>query len=154
MKRDQLIQVAQYFVGKTGMDDGDLVDLLHGNGLAREESERLVAFLPIAFGRVVIAHIGKVSFTTDYRVKETGKTYSLSDEPIFVEALKLAAEGYHSGLFSRESFTAVALRSPELDAVNKALNDGTDINGASFQTVEFFGYKSLGKRGWVKRFLG
>ncbi len=154
MKRDQLIQAVQYFVVASDMDDGDLVKLLHGKGLTTEDSERLVAFLPIAFSRVVIAHIGKVSFTTDYRVKETGEICSLSDEPIFVEALKLATESYHSGPVPRESFSAVALRSPELDAVNKALNAGEDINGASFRTVEFFGYKSLGKRVWLKRLFG
>ncbi len=154
MKRDQLIKVMQHFVGTSDMDDCDLVNLLHGKGLTREESERLVAFLPIAFARVAIVHIGKVGFTTDYRVKETGKIFSLSDEPIFVEALKLATESYHSGLVSRDSFAAVALRSPELVAVNKALNAGEDINGASFNTVVFFGYKSLGKRGWIERLLG
>lgn len=114
------------------MDDGELVNHLCNEGFGLEESERLVAFLPIAFARVVIAHLAKVSFTADYRVKETNRVYLLSDEPIFVEAIKLATESYHNGLIAREAFTALASRSPELDAVNKALNDGADINGATF----------------------
>ncbi len=154
MERGQIVQVAQYFVDASSIEDGDLVEVLISTGLARDVSERLVAFLPIAFGRVVIAHLARVSFTTDYRIKETGKVLPLSGDPIFVEALKLATESYHSGIVSREVFSAVALRSPELLAVNKALNEGADVNGASFHTVEFSGYKTLGKAGSPKCILG
>lgn len=154
MERNRIIQAAQHFVGKSDMDDGELVNYLCNEGFGLEESERLVAFLPIAFARVVIAHLAKVSFTTDYRVKETGSVASLSDEPIFIEAIKFATESYHNGLIPRDAFSALASRSPELDAVNKALNDGVDINGASFHTIEIFGYKSFGKMGWLKRIFG
>lgn len=136
------------------MGDRELVNHLYNEGFGIEESERLAAFLPIAFARVVIAHLAKVSFTADYKIRETGRVFSLSDEPIFVEAIKLATESYHNGLIARETFSALATRSPELDAVNKALNDGADINGASFNTIELYGYKYIGKTGWLKRIFG
>ncbi|HEY6020953.1 MAG TPA: hypothetical protein VIY48_13940 [Candidatus Paceibacterota bacterium] len=114
----------------------------------------MVAFLPIAFGRVVIAHIGKINFTTRYRIQETGHSCSFSEEPIFIEAIKIATESYHTGLVPRELFSAVALRSAELDAVNKALNNGDVIDGASFNDVVFSGYKTLCKRKWFKQLFG
>lgn len=154
MERHRIIQAAQHFAGNADLSDRELVKCLCNERFTLEESERLVAFLPMAFARVVISHLAKVSFKTDYRIKETGKIASLMDEPIFVEASKLAIESYHSDLMARETFSAVAARSAEFNAVNTALNGGVDINGASFNTVEVFGYKTFGKAGWFNRIFG
>lgn len=154
MSRDEILQVVQHFLEATDMEDGDLVDALVEKGQSKEFAEHAVAFLPIAFGRVVIVHIAQVTFTTDYQVKETKQTHSLSNEPIFVKALKLATDSYHMRLVPRKVFSAIAMRSPELLAVNKALNEGADINGASFQTLELTGYKTIGKKKWYRCIFG
>ncbi len=154
MTRDELIQAARHFVGATEKDDSEIVATLIEDGLGLAAAERVAAFLPIAFGRVVLSHLAKITFTTDYVIHETGQTRSLSSEPIFTAALALATESYHSGILAKETFSAIATRSAEMAAVSKAMNDGADVNGASLRSIEFSGYKTLGKSGWLLRVFG
>jgi hypothetical protein len=143
MELDDLINLSEIFVDAP--DDEALTKVVESKGYKKELAERFVAFLPIAFGRIVIAQIADVSFTLNYKVKETSNEYSLTNEPIYNLAHDLAVESYEKGRITREVYSAIALRSAELVAVNKALNAGEDINGANFSTIVLFGYKTLGK---------
>ncbi len=153
MTPEQLLQISQYFAAAAGKDDGDLINMLMEAGHPREFAERLVAFLPIAFGRVVIAHIGEMDLSDEYLVTETNSRHSLLNEPVYTSALAFATGAYQSGILSRDCFSAVATRSAELSAVNRALNKGADLHGASMGPVVLFGYETFGREGWLKRAL-
>jgi hypothetical protein len=151
MDVDKLIKFTDYFANALGKDDEVIVQEMVRRGEPLEVAERVVVFLPIAFGRVVISHMANVTFSEEFKVRETNQFGSLLNEPIYVEALKLACESYHSGTIPREVFTAIATRSHEIDAVNKALNESVDINGAKFSPVVIFGWRTFGTQSWLQR---
>jgi len=151
MNVDDLINLASVFVDAPD-DDEALTKIVENRGYKIDLAERFVAFMPLAFGRVVISKIGDVSFTSNYKVKEQNQEFALNEEPIYCLAYKLAIESYEKGIIEREIFSAIATRSAELNSVNKALNAGEDINGAKFSTILLFGFNTLGKpKSWFRR---
>ena len=114
-----------------GGTEDEIALRLRDDGIAQLAAEKLLVLIPLAFGRILISHIAPVQQSHDFRVLRNGEpvTLQLRDEPFFAEALKVAAEMYHSG--PRGLFEPAALMSAELGAVNKALDAGEDINGAT-----------------------
>ena len=90
------------------------------------ETEALVEFVPLAFGRSLLDGMG-IRFEDDYvRVDAGGNERMrrrLADEPVYVAALKLAPIVMQS--MGQDAFMAIAGRSSELQAVNAALNAGS-----------------------------
>ncbi|MFZ6727493.1 hypothetical protein ACO0K2_18540 [Undibacterium sp. MH2W] len=151
MKRKEILEQINVFVGAANIEDAVLVERLQNAGVALSTAERLISLLPIAFGRVVIEKLAQVTFSNNFIVRETNQELPLSDEEIYIEALSLANECYQSGVIQREEFSDIAIRSPELAAVNKALNEGNSINGANFAPVVLWGYKTIGKKSCLER---
>lgn len=108
-------------------DDSGLVRIgLLRAGLSPDQTTEAVAFIPLAFGRELLTGMG-VTLSDSYVPAVDGATgveRRLADEPMFSEARKLvpriAAE------MGQGVFTAIALQSSELKAVNEALNHGAD----------------------------
>ncbi len=151
MNITDLINLSSVFLDAPN-DDGALTKIVEGRGYKTDVAERFVAFMPIAFGRVVINKIGNVTFTSSYKVDEQNGEFSLVEEPIYRLAYELATESYDKGVLEREVFSAIATRSAELNAVSKALNSGEDINDATFSTLRLFGFKTLGEpTNWFRR---
>ncbi len=94
---------------------------------------KVATLVPLAFGRVLLAHMNVVdppkTFVLSSDVSESEER-SLQDEPVFLCALQLAVQIFHSG--PRELFERAALHGPEVRAINQALNAGNDIAGAKF----------------------
>lgn len=133
-------------------DDKELIEAVEKNGFETEEAERYVALMPVAFGRVVINQIAKITFSTKYKTDQWSDEFNLTDEPIFMLASELAEKCYKEGVLEKELFSDIATRSAELSAVNKALNAEEDLNGGKFAPVLLFGYKTLGqKKSWLSR---
>jgi hypothetical protein len=155
VNREQLIALSAIFCRAENSDEAELISKLVQGGLGEDEAERVVAFLPIAFGRVVISQVGEVRFSRTYMTEDTGREFELDAEPIYCLALEVAKESYASGILGRERFSEIATRSAELQAVNKALNAGVKVDGSETHPVLFFGYKTLGTpRGFFKRLFG
>src|SRR5262245_59949262 len=72
MNREEMIQHARVFVGSSEQDDQELVSVLFRQGVDLETAERFVAFLPIAFGRVILRAIAPMKFSTSFIIHETG----------------------------------------------------------------------------------
>ncbi len=143
-----MIDISDVFLEET-TEDQDLVKLIEARGIEKHNAERCVAFMPIAFGRVIINEIGNVDFSDKYKIHKSSKRYLLTEDKIYCSAMELAIESYKTGLVGREVFSAIATRSAELVAVNKALNNDSDINGAEFKDILLFGYSTIGnKKGW------
>lgn len=108
-------------------DDSGIVRIgLLRAGLSPEQTTEAVAFISLAFGRELLTGMGVTLPETYMQAGDDGSSVErkLADEPMFSEALKLvpriAAE------MGQGVFTAVALQSSELKAVNEALNQGAD----------------------------
>jgi hypothetical protein len=109
-------------------DDGAVAEALTARGATPAEADRFVAYLPLAFGRVLLHGMGiGFSSTVILRNYTTGasREVALDDEEIFVEAARLAEEAHANGTMSREEFSALALCSAEVNAVNNALHGGS-----------------------------
>ena len=155
-----------------GLARGDLdrvVELIGSNALAEDAIERQVLalvgdpkiarraidWIPEAFALVVVGHMAKVNLPTTFSAKGQDGAwhqFPLSAEPIFAQAVRKAAETFHHG--PRDVFGAVAKRSGILGAVNKALNAGQDINGATLSGPALIGIPAETytlRRSWWQR---
>ncbi|UTY59839.1 hypothetical protein [Massilia sp. erpn] len=151
MEKGELIRWTEIFMTLREHEDGELVKMLVGHGLPLESAERLVAFLPIAFGRRVIRQLGAVKFSDSFSIRDKVGLFQLSEEPIYRMAVEVAESISDYPGVSREAFSAVALRSAELSAANKALNAEESIDGAEFGPVVFWGYDTFHSRPWCRR---
>jgi hypothetical protein len=93
-------------------------------------ARRLIDWIPEAFGRVAIVHIGKVRLLEEFQARDAaGKWHEIpmKAEPIFAASLVEATDMFHSG--PRDMHLRVAMRSACLNSVNNALNGGAKIDG-------------------------
>lgn len=151
MEKEELIRCTEVFVALREHEDSELVRMLVGRGFPLESAERLVAFLPIAFGRRVIRQLGTVKFSDSFSIRDKVGLFQLSEEPIYRVAVDVAESMTDYPGLSSEVFSAVALRSAELSAANKALNAEDSIDGAEFGPVVFWGYGTFHSRPWYRR---
>lgn len=95
-------------------------------GLSSEQAHDAIRFVPLAFGRQILAGMGVALPDSYIRVRAVDgrrEEKPLADEPFYREAVKSAPKlGSELG---GDVFTSVALLSSELQAVNEALNAGS-----------------------------
>ncbi len=94
---EALRKAAPIFLTDKILEEEDLVDALTDIGLPLLLARRIVVFMPIAFGRIMLKELNvNVSDKYEYFQKKgvfTDKRQrKLRDEPVFSESLKLAAE--------------------------------------------------------------
>jgi len=98
--------------------------------LKRPDVERVIEFVPLAFGRSLLDGMG-IQFEDYYiRLDRDGNERlrrDLKDEPIFEAALKLAPIVMQQ--LGQDAFMSIAMRSSELQATNEALNHGASPAG-------------------------
>jgi hypothetical protein len=104
---------------------------------------RLIDFIPEAFALGFIPHLpngDSVALPTGFSVKDAHghwRSVPFSREPIFALALQLGLSMYHNG--PRDPFKAIVTRSATLDMVNRALNAGESIAGATIGNLSMLG---------------
>lgn len=128
----ELVAQAVAILGTDGITDAEIesnvLALTQDSMLAR----RLIDWPPEAFALVLIPHIAKVNLPTTFSARSKSGSwieFSFQLEPIFEVAIRLGMDMYHSE--QRSTFGNVALRGSTLDAVNKALNQGDPLEGAT-----------------------
>jgi hypothetical protein len=125
-------------------DEEDMIEELVSRGIDHRTANRLIALVPLAFGRVLITHIARVGFSADF-VAKTGERESvrpLKEEPIYVEARLVATAMFHEG--PRKLFEPAATFSAELNAVNQALAHGDTLEGATLRPPVLTGFSEAG----------
>jgi hypothetical protein len=103
-------------------------------------ARRLIDWIPEAFAAILIPHVGNVNLPKTFTAKaKYGKwlEFEFTREPVFVNSLSIAMGMYHSD--SRNAFANIVKRSAMVDAVNKALNAGDSIDGASLSGPALIG---------------
>ncbi|GAB2939873.1 hypothetical protein GCM10027048_00100 [Hymenobacter coalescens] len=109
-------------------DDESVQQFLLAQGVDEALANQVVAFLPLAFGRIVLEQLS-LQFSEEYsRVGASGRIhsgYSLAAEPVFLAATSLARQLVATGQWSQELHWPVAMWSAEFHAVNNLLNAGS-----------------------------
>jgi hypothetical protein len=101
---------------------------------------RLVDWIPEAFGYVLLPHVADLVLPTTFTAKArdgSWKEFAFDREPIFGQAVTLAAAMYRDG--PRSVFSAVARRSSMVGAANQALNAGASLSGATLSGPAMLG---------------
>ncbi|MDH6307618.1 hypothetical protein M2451_000068 [Dysgonomonas sp. PFB1-18] len=119
-------------------DNEEIQRELVREGMLETDVEKAIVFMPLAFGRIFLKGITTAEFPDEAIViddteKET--TINLSDEPIYMEAYRLAEKIATESCVNMDHFKQIFLQSAELNAFNNALNEGAkleDLNVARF----------------------
>jgi hypothetical protein len=152
--RSLILRAIPSFTSRSSLDSAGLrLALSIDADLTHAEAGAVLELVPLAFGRVLLDGMGIV-FSDEYvRIDENGTERlrrKLGDEPLFREALELAPEVMATS--GQDVFTAVAIRSSELQAVNNALNAGADPSGLmmSAPVMVWVEERAEKKRPWWK----
>ena len=123
------IDVLAKFASQPELAENEILSVAGDHDLAR----RLIDWIPEAFGAVLIGHMKLgLSLPQTFTAKDKQghwREFPFSAEPIFLQAVEAASLCYHEG--PREVFVALAPASSMVDSVNRALNAGADLSGAS-----------------------
>ena len=127
------------------LGEGERRDVEIEIGVARFAADkltvrRLVDWIPEAFGYVLLPHVADMVLpkTFSARAKDgTWHEFAFDREPIFAAAVKLGNDMYRDG--PRTVFSNVAKRSSVIAVVNKALNDGASLSGATISGPAMIG---------------
>lgn len=112
-----------------GRPDEDIGDVLALAGSTPAEVQALLAFVPMAFGRVALREL-PVRFSDTAIVREhpedDGREILLSQEEVFAIATGMAIRALDQDGLDQDQFLAVAMRSAEVHAINQAILGGAD----------------------------
>jgi len=119
-------------------DEEATVERLVAQGFGRLQAELLVAFVPLGLARAIITRLpvssavqlSSTALVQDPMCKQSYEI-NLEDVPEFEEARQLGDETFESGVIPRDEFGLASGMSAELAVINKALNAGTDVSGAT-----------------------
>lgn len=109
------------FLTDSGREDEDLIAVLRAQGVADWLAARLVAYLPIAFGRFILKDC-----TLDPNIVDGDVVRPLDADPVYRAASARAQAP------SREELERIGLRSAEVNAANNALNGGSKLEHLAF----------------------
>jgi hypothetical protein len=137
-----ILSQAIEIIGEIGISNEDIearVSRLVSDAMT---ARRLIDFIPEAFGMVLLSHVGngKVVMPTGFQARnkdEKWKSFPFSSEPIFVAAFTAAQTMFQNG--PRVAFEAIANRSSTVQALNNALHQGANLDGATFSGPALIG---------------
>ena len=134
MTHAQIVEkTIEWFLHEPRSEDATAYEKLCEAGLATNEAEEGVAFVPMAFARTLLEPEG-VTFPAYYLLvnRDTGRTrrYKLEDQPVYCAARQMS-KGLPSGENKRRIFEVVAGRSAEFNAVNRLLEQGSQVKDIS-----------------------
>jgi hypothetical protein len=120
-------------------DDERLQELLVAAGFSAVDSRRIIVLAPIAFGGRLLEGLGVVISTVcilDDSVSR--KTIDLQSSHIYQESCFIASNAQGNSTMSGEEFFAVAGRDARVQAVNTALNAGSNLRDVKLAPLIIF----------------
>jgi len=129
MNLEQSLDLAlTVFTQYESSDWKSLESAMYAAKMPKLHAERILEFMPIAFGRVLMRDSG-VEFQGTYERRKpgakSGREFQIGANQIYVESVAYAKRQAkrESGM---EVLTAVANRSPELKAIQDKVNEGVE----------------------------
>lgn len=115
------------------LDDLGIYKALLADGLRPPLAARLIEFVPLAYGRVLLTKTGARFSDSFQRKLPTGVLQErlLSSEPVWNAALEFARRESQRDI-SVQDFLVVAGRSAEFQAANELLNRGSELENLVF----------------------
>lgn len=110
------------------------VDDLIAAGFEKGQAHRIVAFFPTALARPVLEKLGVTGFVKATSViGDDGQEvkFDLARQPEYVAALRAGREHRKTGCLPHDETKAIIFVSADVDAISKALNDGSDVKGGT-----------------------
>jgi hypothetical protein len=111
------------------LEDGQLMTLLVAEGISAPLASSCVAFVPLVYGRLLLANKG-IHFSDSFQRQLPGGGHStpmfFTSEPVWNAAESFARAEVEGGL-SPKDLLAVALRSAEVHAVDALLEQGSKL---------------------------
>ena len=119
------------------LTDDQIEASLLTSGTEQSVATGCVTFVPLAFGRVVVTHLGvNVSDTfVEYDLATKSETEKPLAEQFEYIWAKNVVDIYQRSPDYNEAFKAIAIRSAELSAVNNALNGDCDPDSLRESTI-------------------
>jgi hypothetical protein len=117
------VGIAAFLAQREGPDE-DVQAFLEKTGVEPWLAQRLVVYLPIAFGRRLLP-----GATLSDLIDEGGTTRRLDQDPVYVAAQERVERAI------REEVSAISVRSSEVSAANSALRAGSKIEDMAFSPV-------------------
>lgn len=149
MEHHHALQNVLYAVGvfsdKRESEAEEIVSILSKGIGSDVHGNKLYAFVPMAFGFVLAKRMGIEIFPSEYYLLDRNKdkvSFPLAEEHYFTAALTLAYETLENGWsehLSKDSYEAVIAHSAEIDALNRALNNGEEVAGSEFKPSTVYG---------------
>jgi hypothetical protein len=129
---DSIALVVDLFRRFQNLDDDQILTRLCEEGMDNDLAQRLLTFIPMVYVRILLEK-SPVQFPDMYEVdfsqEDRRETRRLSDEPSWLPIFAYARAETSRGISSGD-LLAVAGRSAEFDAINKALNAGCELEHA------------------------
>jgi hypothetical protein len=135
--RRAVLQAVEAFRAQPKLEESEMAVALERSGLDVALAKKLVEFVALAYGRVLLARMGIEPGDSYLRIGANGKPSlprALLEEPVYSEALSVAWWEAQTALEetgteqAKEGFLAIARRSAEVTTVNEALEQGRDLN--------------------------
>jgi hypothetical protein len=127
---------ANYVAANPASDEETAIGALVAGGISQSLAEDVVRFTAVAFGRLILQEMDVelsndyILFAADGSEREAG---ALRDKQAY-----RVAEDYAKEFAAHPSFRAIARTSPEYDAVNQALQAGSDPKDLVMGPVAMF----------------
>ena len=132
--RECFSKAVSVFRKRTDADDQEIWRVLKAEGVEPQIAARLVEFVPLAYGRLLLANSGaRFSNFFQRHLPDGGisEPFPFDSDPLWNEILFLAKDDVSSGI-SKDEFLAVAARSAEIHAANQLLQAGSKLNNLVF----------------------
>jgi hypothetical protein len=115
------------------LEDEAIYRALVADGMEREFAARLVEFLPLAYGRLVLGNSGILFSNAFDRALSDGRTsrQALSSEPLWDLVVDFARNEANHGV-SGKDLISVAGRSAEFQAANELLQQRAKLENMAF----------------------
>ncbi len=124
-----LSKAVALFRNSPNMEDDEIYVALIHQSVESRIAARLVEFVPLAYGRVLLANSGvrfSDSFTRRLSNGKVSEPQLLSSEPVWNAAVAYARTEIAMGV-SAEDFKLMAYRSAEFQGVNQMLFQGSEL---------------------------
>ena len=115
-------------IGDSAISDDEMEQKILSIVNDKLTSQRLICWIPEAFGYVFISHFDGAQMPTSFSAKYLNGNWGQFDfknEPIFTMTIPIAQHMSHNG--PRNVFQKISMRSSLVNAVNNALNGGSAI---------------------------
>jgi hypothetical protein len=117
------VGIAAFLVHRDAQDD-EVQAILERTGVEPWLAQRLVVYLPVAFGRRLLT-----GATLSERVDDGGTERRLADDPVYVAAQERVERAV------REEVSVISVRSSEVSAANQALRAGSNVEDMVFSPL-------------------